>query len=86
MPTEGIKRNPAGSALLLLDAVLGLQRNCVWTTKRESRLKRRNYRWSLFPKDVGVKENREMLLCKSLGLLPISSKAIIEGMQKVAAL
>ncbi len=50
-----------GSVLLALDAVLGLYRNYVWTTKRESRLKRRNFDMILFRYSVGVKDNRSFL-------------------------
>ncbi len=53
-----------GSVLLALDAVLGLYRNYVWTTKRESRLKRRNLDMILFRYSVGVKDNRSFLLRK----------------------
>jgi hypothetical protein len=35
--------------------------------ERESRLKRRNLDLSLFPENVGVKENRKILLCKKSG-------------------
>ena len=34
---------------------------------RESRLKRRNLYVRLFPENVGVKENRNILLCKTSG-------------------
>ena len=37
------------------------------TSKRESRLKRRNLYASVFPENVGVKENRKILLCKTSG-------------------
>jgi hypothetical protein len=46
------------------DAELGLYRNCVWTMKREFRLKRRNNNMSLFLLSRGVKDYRKILLRK----------------------
>jgi hypothetical protein len=42
------------------DAELGLQRNYLRTTKRESRRKRRNLEMMLFSSSVRVKDNRKI--------------------------
>ena len=66
-PREWRKRSRGGTVLLALDAELGFQRNCARTRVQDSRLKRRNLGMSLFPENVGVKENRKILLCKTSG-------------------
>src|SRR5260370_20701208 len=44
-----------------------IKETALRTTKQESRLKRRNPGTSMFPENVGVKENRKILLCKRSG-------------------
>ena len=44
-----------------------LKRNCIWTEKREARLKQRNFNMSLFLSNGSVKDNRKILLCKKSG-------------------
>jgi len=66
-PREWRKRSRGTTTLLALDAELGFQSNCARTRVQDSRLKRRNLGPSLFPENVGVKENRKILLCKTSG-------------------
>jgi hypothetical protein len=61
---ERRKRNRGRTALLALKAELGSSKNCARTMELESRRKRRKFTIMLFAKNVGVKENRETLLCK----------------------
>ena len=59
-----------GSVLLALDAVLGLYRNYVWTTKRESRLKRRNFDMILFRYKCGCQGRSKTFLSHNRNSLP----------------
>lgn len=63
-PREQIKRNRGRTALLALVAELRCSRNCARTREQESRRKRRNLSRILFPKNVGVKENRKTFCAK----------------------
>jgi hypothetical protein len=58
---EGIAKNRLGSALFVLDAELGLYRNCGRTAMREFRRKQRNLKIILFLRRAGVKVNRKFL-------------------------
>ena len=66
-PRERRKASRGRTALLALNAELNCKRNCPWSTERESRRKRRNFKIMLFLAGGRVKENRRALLCKRSG-------------------
>jgi hypothetical protein len=66
-PRERRKASRGRTALLALNAELNCKRHCPWSTERESRRKRRNFKIMLFLAGGRVKENRRALLCKRSG-------------------
>jgi len=63
--SERRKRNRGRTALLALNAELRCSKSRARTMERNSRRDRRELEIIVFPGNVGVKENPEILLCKT---------------------